>query len=136
LTVHTLRYYERIGLIKPVPRAGNGRRRYRAEDMNWLTFLLRLRATEMSVEEMQRYARLRDLGDEAASVTERRRMLAAHADRVEAKVLALTETLAYLRSKISHYDQMENHLKGAQYDNADEDRTNALRPGFGAPEGG
>jgi DNA-binding transcriptional MerR regulator len=104
--------------------------------MNWLTFLLRLRATEMSVEEMQRYARLRDLGDEAASVAERRRMLEAHTDRVEAKVLALTDTLAYLRRKISHYDQLEHHSKGAQYDNADGDRTNALRQGLGAPEGG
>lgn len=52
LSVHTLRYYERIGLIRPVPRRGNGHRRYRADDMGWIAFLVRLRATGMSVEEM------------------------------------------------------------------------------------
>jgi DNA-binding transcriptional MerR regulator len=135
LTVHTLRYYERIGLIRPVPRRGNGHRRYRADDMSWIAFLLRLRATGMSVEEMQGYARLRDVGEEAASVAERKRMLEAHADHVEAEVLVLTETLAYLRHKISLYDQMEHRLKGAQHDNADGARANALRPGLGALEG-
>jgi DNA-binding transcriptional MerR regulator len=135
LTVHTLRYYERIGLIRPVPRRGNGHRRYRADDMRWIAFLLRLRATGMSVEEMRRYARLRDAGEEAASVAERKRMLEKHSNRVEAEVLALTETLAYLRHKISLYEQMEYRLKGAQHDNAKGDRTNALRPGLGALEG-
>ena len=126
LSVHTLRYYERIGLIRLVPRGSTGRRRYRAEDMSWIAFLLRLRATGMSVEEMQRYARLRDAGEEAASVAERKRMLEVHASRVEAEVLGLNETLAYLRHKISLYDQLENRLKGAQHDNEDRSRTNTL----------
>lgn len=126
LTVHTLRYYERIGLIRPVPRRGNGHRRYRADDMGWIAFLLRLRATGMSVEEMQRYARLRDLGDDAAGVAERKRMLEVHAQRVEADRRALDETLAYLHHKISLYDQLEHRLKGAPHDNEDRNRTNAL----------
>lgn len=121
LTVHTLRYYEGIGLIRPVPRAGNGRRRYRTEDMDWIAFLLRLRATGMSVEEMQRYALLRDAGDETASVDARKRLLEVHARRVEAEVLALNETLAYLRHKISLYVQLEHRLKGAQHDKEDRD---------------
>jgi DNA-binding transcriptional MerR regulator len=139
LTVHTLRYYERIGLIRPVPRRGNGHRRYRAEDMGWIAFLLRLRATGMTVEEMQRYARLRDAGEELASVAERKRMLEAHADRIAAEVAALSETLDYLRHKISLYDDMELRLKGAG--NAErterqgnEGRTDALRAGLGAAE--
>jgi len=119
LTVHTLRYYERIGLIRPVPRRGNGHRRYRADDMGWIAFLLRLRATGMSVEEMQRYARLRDVGDAPASVAERKRMLLAHAAHVEAEAAALNETLAYLRHKISLYDELEHRLKGERHDGAD-----------------
>ena len=67
LSVHTLRYYERIGLIKPIPRRSNGHRLYRAEDLNWIAFLLRLRATGMSIGEMQRYAQLREQGDLPAS---------------------------------------------------------------------
>jgi DNA-binding transcriptional MerR regulator len=36
LTAHTLRYYERVGLIAPVPRAPGGQRRYAAADMAWI----------------------------------------------------------------------------------------------------
>jgi DNA-binding transcriptional MerR regulator len=133
LTVHTLRYYERIGLIRPIPRGGNGHRRYRAEDMGWIAFLLRLRATGMSVEEMRHFARLRDEGDDAASVTERKRMLTAHAKRIENEVLALNDTLAYLRHKISLYDQLGHRLKGAEYGNRD--GTNPLPAWVGTPEG-
>eukprot|EP01042_Synura_sphagnicola_P015488 gene15489-19614_t len=46
LTAHTLRYYERAGLIAPVARAPGGQRRYAASDMEWIGFLLRLRETQ------------------------------------------------------------------------------------------
>jgi DNA-binding transcriptional MerR regulator len=112
LSVHTLRYYERIGLIRPVPRQGNGHRRYRAEDMGWIAFLLRLRTTGMPVEQMQRYAQLREAGMVLDSVAERKRLLQAHAARVEAELAALRENLACLHRKISLYDTMEHQLKG------------------------
>lgn len=111
LSAHTLRYYERIGLIRPVPRRGNGHRRYRAEDMGWIAFLLRLRATGMSLEEMQRYAGLRADGEQAASVAARRELLQAHASHVQAQIDGLNETLAYLHQKISLYREMEDRLK-------------------------
>ncbi|MEN9659083.1 MAG: hypothetical protein RL571_2548 [Pseudomonadota bacterium] len=47
LSMDTLRYYEKIGLIDAVPRALNGQRRYREDDLRWIDFLLRLRATGM-----------------------------------------------------------------------------------------
>jgi DNA-binding transcriptional MerR regulator len=43
LTPHTLRYYERIGLIHPINREENTRRRYTADDVGWIDFLLKLR---------------------------------------------------------------------------------------------
>ena len=46
---HTLRYYERIGLIAPIHRASGGQRRYAASDMAWVEFLLRLRTTNMPI---------------------------------------------------------------------------------------
>ena len=39
MTAHTLRYYERVGLIQPVGRARNGHRRYSESDEMWLNFL-------------------------------------------------------------------------------------------------
>lgn len=131
LSVHTLRYYERIGLIRPVARRGNGHRRYRQEDMNWIRFLLRLRATGMSVEKMQRFARLREAGEEPASLAERKHMLEEHAQAVAKQLDALRETLDYLHQKISLYDDMEHQLKERETNHG-----NALRQRMGTAERG
>jgi DNA-binding transcriptional MerR regulator len=130
LSVHTLRYYERIGLIRPVARRGNGHRRYRAEDMGWIAFLLRLRATGMSVEKMQRYAQLREAGQQMASLGERKQMLQEHACALEAQLNAIRETLDYLHQKISLYDDMEHQLKQKGTENG-----RALQQGMGTAEG-
>lgn len=110
LSAHTLRYYERIGLIKPVPRQGNGHRRYRRDDLDWIDFLLRLRATGMSIADMKRYALLREQGGALSSVAQRKHMLAAHAGKIEADIAALSETLDYLRRKIGIYAALEQQL--------------------------
>jgi DNA-binding transcriptional MerR regulator len=52
LSAHTLRYYERIGLLDAVDRGPDGRRRFRAADLAWLSFLTRLRTTGMSIRGM------------------------------------------------------------------------------------
>ena len=114
LSVHTLRYYERIGLIKPIPRRSNGHRLYRADDLSWISFLLRLRATGMSIDEMQRYAQLREQGGQLPSVTERKAMLARHAASVEADLKAMQETLAYLHQKIALYSTLESELQSQE----------------------
>ena len=106
LTAYTLRYYERIGLLAPVPRAGGGQRRYAASDMDWLGFLLRLRATGMPIQRMQEFARLRSQGNATAS--ERREMLEHHLAEVLAQVQALQQSAQVLQAKIEHYQQVEH----------------------------
>jgi DNA-binding transcriptional MerR regulator len=101
LTAHTLRYYERIGLIAAVPRAPGGQRRYARADLDWLAFLLRLRETGMPIQGMQAFARLRSQGD--ASVGARREMLEQHLAEVQAKVAALQQSMQALSLKIAHY---------------------------------
>src|ERR1041385_3422042 len=64
LSAHTLRYYERIGLIHPIEREENARRLYTEEDLGWIDFLLKLRATGMSIKDMQTYAELQRQGNE------------------------------------------------------------------------
>ncbi|WP_211293193.1 MerR family DNA-binding transcriptional regulator [Brunnivagina elsteri] len=58
LNVHTLRYYERNGLLKPVPRAANGHRRYSSVDIASIEFLTKLRMTGMPIRHMQKFAKL------------------------------------------------------------------------------
>ena len=106
LTAYTLRYYERIGLLAPVPRAGGGQRRYAASDMDWLGFLLRLRATGMPIQRMQAFARLRSQGNATAS--ERREMLEKHLAEVLAQVQALQQSAQVLQAKIAYYQQVEH----------------------------
>lgn len=108
LTVHTLRYYERIGLIAPVARAAGGQRRYAASDIAWIEFLLRLRTTNMPIGKMQAFARLRGAGD--ATVAQRRRMLEAHLADVMAEIEAMRRSAEALQAKIGYYRGMEQSL--------------------------
>ena len=63
LSAHTLRYYERAGVLEPVGRNGSGHRRYRQADLELIRFLTRLRATGMPIREVRRYAELMQAGD-------------------------------------------------------------------------
>lgn len=105
LTAYTLRYYERIGLIAPIARADGGQRRYAASDMDWLEFLMRLRATDMPINRMQAFARLRSEGNSTAG--ERRHMLDQHLTDVMAQIQALQQSAQVLQDKIVFYRQIE-----------------------------
>ncbi len=109
LSAHTLRYYERAGLIAPVARAPGGQRRYAAADLEWIGFLLRLRETRMSIGQMQVFARLR--GEGAASTAERRQMLETHLQEVEASIKAMQDAARALQAKIEHYRTLEASLQ-------------------------
>lgn len=105
ISVHTLRYYERIGLIEGVERADNSHRRYRPEDRVWLEFLKRLRATGMSIAEMKRFAALRREGE--VSLAQRRQMLRDHHAQVVAQIAALQDNLEAIQSKIERLERQE-----------------------------
>jgi DNA-binding transcriptional MerR regulator len=108
LTAHTLRYYERCGLLGPVPRAPGGQRRYTPRDLEWIGFLLRLRATGMPIRRMQEYARLRGEGD--ATLAERRQMLEAHHAELLRTMEELQANATALPAKIAHYRAQEHAL--------------------------
>jgi DNA-binding transcriptional MerR regulator len=104
LSAHTLRYYERIGLIHPIGREQNTRRCYTADDVGWIDFLLKLRATGMSIKDMQRYAELQRQGDE--TLPERVEMLKSLRDTVEAHIDELNEHLKLIYYKIDIYEKI------------------------------
>jgi len=104
LTPHTLRYYERIGLIHPINREENTRRCYTAGDVGWIDFLLKLRATGMSIKDMQRYAELQRQGDE--TLPERVEMLMSLRDKVESHIDEMNEHLKLICYKIDYYSKI------------------------------
>ncbi|MCK6372730.1 MerR family transcriptional regulator [Zoogloea sp.] len=111
LTAHTLRYYERAGLIVPVARAPGGQRRYSASDLDWIGFLLRLRETRMPIGQMQAFAQLRSEGEGTAPA--RREMLEQHLAQVLASIDAMQQAAQALHAKIEHYRDLETPLRYA-----------------------
>lgn len=101
LTTHTLRYYERDGLMLGVDRAGSGHRRYTERDLGWIDLITKLRATGMPIREIRRYAQL--VRDGADNERERLDLLAAHRERVRRSLEVVTEHLAAIDRKIDYY---------------------------------
>jgi DNA-binding transcriptional MerR regulator len=102
LSQHTLRWYERIGLVGPVARGADGHRQFSDKDLDWLTLITRLRETGMPVRDMQRYAELvRSGGGEA----ERLELLKRHRGEVRRALAAQRECLKLLNSKIDNYSR-------------------------------
>ncbi|MFH1819729.1 MAG: MerR family transcriptional regulator [Pseudomonadota bacterium] len=124
LSAHTLRYYERAGLIAPVARAPGGQRRYAASDMEWIGFLLRLRATHMPIGQMQVFARLRGEGN--ATAPERRQMLETHLADVQASIKLMQQSVKVLQAKIEHYHGLERSLP--QVSKPDKGKSHASKP--------
>jgi DNA-binding transcriptional MerR regulator len=108
MTTHTLRYYERVGLIQPVGRARNGHRRYSETDAVWLNFLHCMRDTNIPIRELQRYAALREQGE--VTSLERRKILEDHQSVVAAQIEALEKAHAILTHKIANYRKIEEKL--------------------------
>jgi DNA-binding transcriptional MerR regulator len=104
LSAHTLRYYERIGLIHPIDREQNTHRRYTSDDVGWIDFLTKLRATGMSIKDMQKYADLQRQGDE--TLPQRVEMLKSLRDKVEAHMDELNENLKLIYYKIDIYEKI------------------------------
>jgi DNA-binding transcriptional MerR regulator len=109
MTAHTLRYYERVGLIQPVGRARNGHRRYSEADEVWIRFLHCMRATSMPIRQMQRYAELREQGD--ATSLERRKILEDHQAGIAAQIVELQQAHAFLTHKIANYKKIEQRIR-------------------------
>ena len=101
LSQHTLRWYERIGLLGHIERGSDGRRRFSDGDLDWLGLLTKLRATGMPVRDMQRYAELVRSG---AGQAERLELLTRHREQVRRAIAGQRECLKLLDAKISHYE--------------------------------
>jgi len=104
LTAHTLRYYEREGLLlNGVGRSARGHRRYTERDIAWIALVTRLRATGMPIREVRRYADLVRQGE--GNEAERLDILRAHRKRVLDQLIEVTEHLTAIDQKIALYTE-------------------------------
>ncbi len=105
LSIHTLRYYERLGLLISVHRLPNGHRRYDESNLRWIDLLKCLRASAMPISEMQHFAEI--TRQETSTAREKRELLEAHRLRVMAQLQEIEHTLARLDTKIAHFHSVE-----------------------------
>ena len=130
MSTDTLRYYERIGLLPPVPRNAAGIRNYDEYFVNFINFIKKLKASGMSLEHIIDYIRLAEMGD--ATIQERKKLLAEARETLLEKInsLQLVAELAddhhtrsfkitrkpaseaeYEDSLITKYNMTENQMK-------------------------
>jgi DNA-binding transcriptional MerR regulator len=102
LSAHTLRYYERAGLmLDPVERAPSTHRRYSEAEIRWVTLLTKLRATGMPIRRIREYAELVRAGE--GNEAERLALLEAHRDAVIEQLDAMRRNLEAIDYKIEIY---------------------------------
>ena len=101
LTVHTLRYYEGIGLLDRIQRDSGGRRLFTEDDLGWIDLLTKLRRTGMPIAEMVEYADLVRRGP--STHPERIEVLQRHRARVQDQLEELSGCLRVVDYKIDRY---------------------------------
>ena len=102
VSVHTLRYYERAGLvITDIDRTNGGWRRYHQVDLDWISVCTKLRATGMAIRTIRRYAQL--VAEGHGNEEERLTLMEAHRADVTAKLVELQENLKLIDHKIDVY---------------------------------
>ena len=100
LSKHTLRYYERVGLIPLVERhPSSGHRQYTSHHTQWVAFIRNLRATGMPIRDLRAYSALVAKGDHTWPA--RKALLAAHRSRVVGMIALLEEQRTALEEKLA-----------------------------------
>lgn len=102
VTQDALRYYERAGMIPPVPRTAGGMRNYREEDLAWVELALCMRSAGLSVQAIAEYVRLSRLGD--GTVRDRLALLQGQRELLLEQQRQIAGTLDRLNYKIGRYE--------------------------------
>lgn len=101
LTVETIRYYDRAGLLPFVKRDSVGRRRFTPDNIQLMQMILDLKRAGVSVKEIAHFVSWRLDGDD--SLDERYKFLDKHETVLEDEIAKLEQSLAYLRFKKWYY---------------------------------
>ncbi|SEM63413.1 MerR family transcriptional regulator [Paenibacillus sp. OV219] len=106
LSAHTLRYYDKEGLLPFVERTKSGNRIFTEADMNWVALICCLKDTGMPIKEMKTYSQWAALG--ADTIEERKSMLTEHRLEVERQIERLQHNLQLIDEKIGFYNDPGN----------------------------
>ena len=111
ISAHTIRYYERAGLLAPIERTDSGHRRFAAEDIEWIVVITKLRATGMPIRRIREYAELVREGD--GNELERLALLESHREEVLRRLDEVQQNLELVDFKIALYRKRLDRSKAA-----------------------
>ena len=103
ISADTLRYYERIGLIPPVPRTKSGIRDYDEASCGWIQLMKCMRKAGVQIEALIEYVALYQQGEETARA--RKAILEEQREQVRMRLEEMQESLHLLDKKIQHYEE-------------------------------
>ena len=104
LTQDTIRYYEKIGLIPPVPRNSSGIRNFDERSCGWIEFIKCMRNAGLSIEVLTKYVELFNEGK--STLKERKELLIGQREKLIEKQEDIKKTLERLNYKIELYDDI------------------------------
>lgn len=104
ISSYTIRYYEKIGLLRNIRRNPSGHRWFTEKDVIWIEFIKRLKDTGMSLDHIRTYADLREKGNSTSGL--RMKILEEHAVMLEEKIAEENYHLKKLKEKIDHYSKI------------------------------
>ena len=103
ISADTLRYYERIGLIPPVPRTKSGIRDYDEASCGWIQLMKCMRKAGVQIEALIEYVALYQQGEETARA--RKAILEEQREQLRMRLEEMQESLHLLDKKIQHYEE-------------------------------
>lgn len=117
LSIDTLRYYERIGVIPPVTRDKNGYRNYQTSDLNWIFLAKSLRSAGLSIESLIEFATLANLSETQNVADAQKQILVDQLKEIEKNIEEMEKIHALLQYKIDTYDEHLSKFKNGELTN-------------------
>lgn len=104
LTEHTIRYYDREGLLPLLKRTKNGVRKFSDSDIEWLRLICCLKSSGMSIDQIKNFMNLCLQGEKTCE--DRKDILVEHKDHIMNQIESLNDSLKTVNYKIDHYKEI------------------------------
>lgn len=108
LSASTIRYYEKLGIIRNISKDRNTIRIYTENDLNWIRFIKGLKDTQISLKDMIKYSDLYYQGD--STIDDRIDLLSRHGEYLTQSIAELTSALEFVKRKIAFYNNKKKNL--------------------------
>jgi DNA-binding transcriptional MerR regulator len=104
LSIYTLRYYDKEGLLPLLKRSNSGIRKFSDNDIDWINLICCLKNSGMSIENLKKFMSSCLKGSQTCE--ERKKILEAHKDTILNQIKQLENSLDIINYKIDHYKEI------------------------------